>query len=168
MQCSRSLTPCPSRSETCSLTSGSGVGRVTTLVHLMTGATCVGVEVQPALAEASRQLALRLALPQVQVVEGEVLERFEALSRGTVFFLYCPFSGARLEQLLAEVEVLARQRTLHLACVDVPLPERPWLVRVASRDVISVFRTERAVVRGAQSTRLLMSSHGHDERGSER
>ena len=39
------------------------------------------------------------------------------LTRATVFFLYCPFSGRRLEQVLASIEELAIQRTVRLILV---------------------------------------------------
>jgi hypothetical protein len=53
------------------------------------------------------------------------LARFMTI--GSVFFLYCPFSGERLVQVLADLEDLARARTIRICCVDLPLPPCPWL-----------------------------------------
>jgi hypothetical protein len=49
------------------------------------------------------------------------------MTTGSVFFLYCPFSGERLIRVLADLECIARTRMLRIGCVDLPLPARPWL-----------------------------------------
>lgn len=108
---------------------GAGVGRAAALLHLLTGARVIGVEVQRALVEAARRLSS--VLPAVSVVHGEAADLEALAPGGTVFFLYCPFSGARLERLLDELERVAKTRPLRLACVDLPLPSRPWLRQVA-------------------------------------
>jgi len=48
-----------------------------------------------------------------------------------VFFLYCPFSGARLERVLDDLESIARTREIRVCCVDLPLPPRAWLALAA-------------------------------------
>ena len=106
---------------------GSGVGRAAALVHLLTGARAMGLEVQPPLVAAARALAARLRLPDVTFVEGDAPELAAALAGGSVFLLYCPFSGDRLEKLLSRLEPIARARTLRVCCVDLPLPPRDWL-----------------------------------------
>lgn len=121
---------------------GSGVGRAVALVHLLTGARGVGIEVQPALVAASRALAARLALDGVTFVEGDVANLTPALAGGSVFFLYCPFSGQRLDSLLNALELVARARPIRICCVDVPLPSRGWLERVApSWPDVTVYRS---------------------------
>jgi len=106
---------------------GSGVGRAAALVHLLTGARAVGLEVQPPLVAAARALAARLRLPDLTFVEGDAPELAAALAGGSVFLLYCPFSGDRLEKLLSRLEPIARARTIRVCCVDLPLPPRDWL-----------------------------------------
>jgi hypothetical protein len=106
---------------------GSGLGRAAALTHLLTGAAAVGVEVQPHLARASRELAARLRLPALSVVEGDAAHRPDALEAGTVFFFNCPFSGERLARVLDALEPVARARRIRVCAVDVPLPARPWL-----------------------------------------
>lgn len=106
---------------------GAGVGRAAAVVHLLTGAEALGVEVQPALTSAAAALTARLRLPGLRFVEADIACRSDLLMGGTVFFLYCPFSGARLEGLLDALEPLARARELRVGCLDLPLPERPWL-----------------------------------------
>jgi SAM-dependent methyltransferase len=111
---------------------GSGVGRAAALVHLLTGARAIGVEVQPALVAAGRALAARVGLAELAFVEGDAIECASALASGSVFFLYCPFSGARLDQWLASLEPIARERPIRICCVDLRLPPRDWLTLAAS------------------------------------
>jgi SAM-dependent methyltransferase len=112
---------------------GSGLGRAATLVHLLTGARAIGVEVQPALVAASRALVETLRLPRVSFLEGDAAELIPTLTAGSVFFLYCPFSGDRLVKLLADLEPVARDRRMSIACVDLELPPCRWLERAPSR-----------------------------------
>lgn len=106
---------------------GSGLGRAVALVHLLTGASAVGLEVQPALVSAARQLTARLRLSGVSFRQGDAVQLTAAPTAGSVFFLYCPFSGERLANLLANLESVARARAIHVCCVDLPLPPCPWL-----------------------------------------
>lgn len=102
---------------------GAGVGRAAALVHLVTGAEVVAVEVQAGLAAEARALAARVAPGGLSVLHGDAPRLVGGLDRGTVFFLYCPFSGDRLAALL---DALPR-RSARVCTVDLPLPERPWL-----------------------------------------
>jgi len=110
---------------------GSGVGRAAVLVHLLTGASTIGVEIQPPLVAASRELALRVNGSRFAPVEGDATTLTGHLINGSIFFLYCPFSGARLEKVLDDLEGIARTRPVRICCVDLPLPARPWLTLVA-------------------------------------
>jgi SAM-dependent methyltransferase len=108
---------------------GSGVGRAAVVVHLLTGAPAVGVEVQPALVSAARELAARLHLPGVSFVEADAGRSTAPWAAGSVFLLYCPFSGDRLVKLLSALEPIARARPVRLCCVDLPLPPCAWLAQ---------------------------------------
>jgi SAM-dependent methyltransferase len=107
---------------------GSGVGRAAALVHLMTGARVIGLEIQPALVATARDMTARLRLPDVTFVEGDAPRLVAALSAGSVFLLYCPFSGERLAAVLATLATVARTRTIRVCCVDLPLPPCDWLM----------------------------------------
>ena len=107
---------------------GSGTGRALSFVHLLTGATAIGVEIQPELVRAARSRAARLRLSRVSTLEGDATQVTGAARSGNVFFLYCPFSGERLTRALGELEPLARERPLRVCAVDVPLPKQRWLV----------------------------------------
>jgi SAM-dependent methyltransferase len=106
---------------------GSGLGRAALLVHLLTGASVIGLEIQPALVHAARRLTASLRLSRCSVVEGDAALLAGHLTIGSVFFLYCPFGGHRLEQVLDELEPIARTRPIRVCCVDLPLPPRAWL-----------------------------------------
>lgn len=120
---------------------GSGMGRATALTHLLTGAGAIGVEIQPALVRQSRDLALRLHADRVSVVEGDAAKLTRYLVIGSVFFLYCPFSGERLDQVIDDLEEIARTRLIRVCSVDLPLPHRPWLTPVSSSRDLAVYQS---------------------------
>jgi len=105
---------------------GSGVGRAAVLVHLLTGARAVGLEIQPHFVVAARELAARLS--RVSFAEGDAVDLAERLGVGSVFFLYCPFGAERVTKLLSVLEPIARTKLITLCCVDLPLPPCSWLV----------------------------------------
>jgi len=107
---------------------GAGVGRASAFFHLVTGAPVIGVEIQPRLARAARELASRLGLARLTFLDGDAAARTADLAQGTVFFLYCPFSGQRLANFVGGLEPLARGKSIRVACVDLPLPPCSWLV----------------------------------------
>jgi SAM-dependent methyltransferase len=124
---------------------GSGAGRAAAVVHLLTGATAIGLEIQAELARAARELSARLQLSRVTTFECDARAPGSAIASGTVFFLYCPFSGEHLTPLLAALELVARTRPLRIACVDVELPERPWLARASFRHAaVALYRSAPA------------------------
>jgi hypothetical protein len=80
---------------------------------------------------ASRELATRLSATRVSMVEGDAAHLTGLIMIGSVFFLYCPFSGDRLEKVLDDLEHIARTRQIRVCCLDLPLPPRPWLSLVS-------------------------------------
>ncbi len=110
---------------------GAGLGRAAALMHLLTGASTIGLEIQPTLVRAARRLAARLPELRLAIVEGDAARLAGRMTEGSVFFLYCPFSGERLARLLDDLEAVARTRPIRICCVDLPLPPRPWLALAA-------------------------------------
>jgi SAM-dependent methyltransferase len=106
---------------------GSGLGRAAALVHLLTGAAAIGLEIQPGLVHLARDLATRLLVSRISSVEGDAAKLARFITVGSVFFLYCPFSGERLMVVLAALESIARTRMIRVCCVDLPLPPCSWL-----------------------------------------
>ena len=120
---------------------GAGLGRSAVLTHLVTGASALGIEIQAGLVRAARELTQRLNTPRIAWLEGDAAQRTDSLARGSVFFLYCPFSGARLEQLLDGLEAVARARPIRICCVDLALPPRPWLLAAPPARDLVVYRS---------------------------
>ncbi|MEQ8280913.1 MAG: hypothetical protein RMA76_36060 [Deltaproteobacteria bacterium] len=114
---------------------GSGAGRVTALVHLVTGAGCVGLEIQPHLARAAERLSARLRLTRAPTVVGDAVETLPSMEIGTVFFLYCPFGGDRIAETFAALRDIARARPIRICAVNLPVPPQPWLTPIDSSGV---------------------------------
>lgn len=124
---------------------GSGLGRAITLVHLLTGAGAVGLEIQAGLAHQAQAMSERLHLDRVRTIHGNAERLVSHMSHGTVFFFYCPFSGDRLARVLEALRSLAIVRPLRLCFVDMPAPELPWLTAgpVSREDDAVVICTSR-------------------------
>jgi len=112
---------------------GAGPGRAIALVHLLTGAGAVGLEIQPELVHAAHDLTARLGLSRVPCIEGDAATIAPFMVHGSVFFLNCPFSGARLAKVLDGLEPIARTRPLCVCCVCLPLPPLSWLMPEPAR-----------------------------------
>lgn len=91
---------------------GSGLGHVTLLTAICTEARCIGVELQPAYVTSARQCASELQVRRARFIEQDV--RRADLSDGTVFYLYTPFSGAILREVLAMLERESKARAIRL------------------------------------------------------
>lgn len=122
---------------------GSGLGRATVLTHFLTGAGAIGLEIQPALVRSSRELASRLNAERVSVIEGDAAKLTGYITIGSVFFLYCPFSGDRLDQVMDGLELIAQTREIRVCSVDLPLPSRSWLTPVLLSGDLAIYRSLR-------------------------
>jgi len=86
---------------------GSGLGHVPHLVSIITGAQSLGIEMQAAYVASARECAQSLQLSRVQFIAQDA--RDADLSRGTVFYLYSPFKGS----ILADVLGAMRRESMH-------------------------------------------------------
>lgn len=120
---------------------GSGLGRAAGLMHFATGAGAIGIEIQSGLVSRARELASRLNAPRVCVIEGDATQLTRYVMIGSVFFLYCPFSGERLERVVDDLESIARTRRIRVCTVGMNLPSRPWLTAVTAADELTVYRS---------------------------
>lgn len=124
---------------------GSGIGRVLALVHLLTGARTVGIEIQEALVRRATAISERLGVSGVRTLTGDAERLVDRVSDATVFFFYCPFDKHRLTRVVQALEPLARVRALRLCFVDTAPPDLPWIERLASpadsHDSLVVCRT---------------------------
>jgi hypothetical protein len=123
---------------------GSGLGHVPLLVSICTDARGVGIEVEPGYADCARQSASELNLSNVTFLRQDA--RDADLSSGTVFFLYTPFVGGILRDVLGELRRVASDHDLRV-CTFGPCTEavgkEPWLERVGDVETgrIAVFRS---------------------------
>ena len=112
------------------------------LANLLTGAACIGLEIQPALVQAAQGRAAWLKLDRTRFVAGDAADLLRFISTGTVFFLYCPFGGERVARILDDLEAIARTREIRICCVHMPPLDRPWLARLPSTSVeLDVYRS---------------------------
>ena len=138
----RMVDEAPIRSTDVFVDIGAGPGRVIALVHLLTGAGAVGLEIQPELVRVADGFTTLLGLSRVRCIEGDAAVVAAFMVVGSVFFLNCPFSGARLAKLLDGLEPIARTRPLRVCCVYLPLPPRAWLTREPGRSAeLEIYRS---------------------------
>ena len=107
---------------------GSGLGQVPMLVHLLTGAAAVGIELEPAYWEYAQRRAADLDLRGVAFRNEDA--RAADYRDGTVFFLYTPVKGEMLKVVLERIRVQTLGREIRLLtygpCTEVAA-SLPWL-----------------------------------------
>jgi predicted RNA methylase len=122
---------------------GSGLGHVPLLVSICTGARCFGIEREAAYVAAARRSAERLKLHDVTFIAQDARET--DLSLATVFYLYTPFTGSILREVLDRIRLEAGNRAIRIAtlgpCTAMVAAE-PWLTPVGVQDAnrITLFK----------------------------
>lgn len=91
---------------------GSGLGQVPILVNLLSGAAAKGIEFEPAYCAYASQCAADLNLSRVAFIQADA--RTADYSEGTVFFMYTPFEGSMLQEVLARLRKEAQRRRISL------------------------------------------------------
>jgi hypothetical protein len=91
---------------------GSGLGHVPLLVSTMTGAASLGIEVQAAYVASARECAQSLHLSRVRFIPQDAREA--DLSSGTVFYLYSPFNGSILTDVLNALRMESTRRSIKI------------------------------------------------------
>jgi hypothetical protein len=110
---------------------GSGLGRIVLLFYLITGIPAKGVESDPALCEYAHHLVEQLSLSQVEFLNVDA--RDANLAEGTVFFMFTPFVGQILQQVMEKLCQVARQHPIKVATFGPCTPtvaRHPWLVQL--------------------------------------
>ena len=122
---------------------GSGLGHVPLLASICTGATSIGIELDPAWVGIAKQSADALNLHNVTFLAQDA--RQADLSAGTVFYLYTPFTGSTLASVLAAIRLQATLRSIRI-CTFGPctaaVSNQSWLQPLTppAIDQITVFR----------------------------
>ena len=110
---------------------GSGLGQVPILVNLLSGVTAKGIEFEPAYCEYAKGCAADLNLSRVDFVNVDAREA--DYSDGTAFFMYTPFEGSLLQEVLEKLWAEARRRRIKLITYGPCTPQvsqQSWLKRV--------------------------------------
>jgi hypothetical protein len=123
----RALLEVPVTEEDVLVDLGSGLGKVVLLARLLTGATARGIELQPGLVDRAREAAARAGV-EVRFARGDV--RDADIGDGSVFFLYAPFTGPVLTDVVRRLHDVARRRAIVVCTLGIDLErDAPWLVR---------------------------------------
>ncbi len=91
---------------------GSGLGQVPILANLLSGTTAKGIEFEPAYCEYARGCAADLNLSRVEFINADA--RTADYSEGTIFFMYTPFEGRVLQEVLEKLRGESRRRRIRL------------------------------------------------------
>jgi hypothetical protein len=91
---------------------GSGLGHVPLLVSMVTGVQSLGIEVQAAYVASARECAQSLHLSRVRFIPQDAREA--DLSSGTVFYLYSPFNGSILTDVLSALQMESTRRSIKI------------------------------------------------------
>jgi len=115
----------PLRSDDLFVDLGSGLGKACLLANLLTGARALGVEIQAELVSIANRSARKLDLSRVSFVAEDAATA--NIEEGTVFFLYVPFTGDLLVNVLARLEALATRKPIIVCALGLDLPACSWL-----------------------------------------
>jgi hypothetical protein len=91
---------------------GSGLGWVVILVAALSEARAIGIEFEPTYCDYARRSALALNLSRAEFIHADVREA--SLASGTVFFLFTPFRGRMLREVLERLSQEARERPIRV------------------------------------------------------
>ena len=83
---------------------GSGLGQVTMLVNMLSGIKVKGIELEPAFCRYATDCAANLNLPNVEFINVDA--RKADYTEGTLFFMYTPFNGKIMQDVL---EILRKE-----------------------------------------------------------
>ncbi|MGN6520722.1 MAG: methyltransferase domain-containing protein, partial [Dokdonella sp.] len=121
---------------------GSGLGHVPLLAGLCSDARAIGIELQAAYVERARAAAASLRLARVAFIEQDA--RAADFSVGTVFYLYTPFSGSILREVLDALRVQSLRRPIRICSYGpctLELARETWLTAAHAIDAgrVAVF-----------------------------
>ncbi len=107
---------------------GSGLGQVVHLVSLLTGVRTTGIEVDPGLCSYAATIIQDLDLRDVTFVNADA--RDADYADGTVFYLFTPFTGTILTDVLARLRRQTGDRRIRVCGygpITPHLAREPWL-----------------------------------------
>lgn len=110
---------------------GSGLGQVTILVNLLASVISKGVEVEPAYCHYAKICAAELNLSDTYFINEDA--RYTDYSSGNLFFMYTPFEGEMLNEVLSTLYAEAKKRKIRIFTYGSCTPEvarQHWLKQV--------------------------------------
>jgi Histone methylation protein DOT1 len=114
---------------------GSGLGRVALLLGLLTPARVRGIEYDPGHCAYARHCARLVPVPRVRFINVDAREA--DVADGTVFFMYTPFRGALLQEVLDRLKDKAHRRPMTLVTYGpctAEVTELDWLALSGSEE----------------------------------
>ncbi|HET7002942.1 MAG TPA: hypothetical protein VFI33_16565, partial [Puia sp.] len=121
---------------------GSGMGQAVILVNLLSSVVSRGVEYEPAYCNYAKNCAAGLNLNRVEFINADA--RYADYSSGTVFFMYTPFDGEILKDVLQNLQVESKKRKIRLftygSCTG-EVAGRHWL---RQKNEVQNYQTELA------------------------
>ena len=107
---------------------GSGLGHVPMLASMLTGVQGLGIEVEAAYVASAQECAQSLHLSRVRFIHEDA--RAADLSSGTVFYLYSPFTGSILADVLERLRKESTRRPIRICTLGpctCTLAQEAWL-----------------------------------------
>jgi Histone methylation protein DOT1 len=109
---------------------GSGLGQVNMLVNVLTGVISKGVEFEPAFCHYATASAADLNLKDLDFINTDA--RYADYALGTIFFMYTPFEGEMLQEVLRVLQDESIHRKIKIytygPCGS-ELAKQDWLIK---------------------------------------
>ena len=118
---------------------GSGLGHVALLASMLTGVQSVGIEMEAAYVASAQECAHSLRLGRVRFIQEDA--RAADLSRGTVFYLYSPFTGSILAEVLDRLQKESTSRLIKICTLGpctCTLAKESWLKPITPPDPVQI------------------------------
>ena len=91
---------------------GSGLGQVAILINFLTGIKTKGIEIEPSFCDYARRCAAEFKLSNVSFINDDA--RNADYSEGTIFFMFTPFKGKILDDVLEILRQQSEQRKIKI------------------------------------------------------
>jgi len=108
---------------------GSGLGQVAILVNLLTSVISKGVEFEPAFCSYAKTCVADLNLNHVDFINIDA--RYADYSSGTIFFMYTPFEGKMLQDVLQNLSGEAKKKKIKIftyGSCTLEVAQQNWLL----------------------------------------
>jgi precorrin-6B methylase 2 len=118
---------------------GSGLGHVALLASMLSGVRSIGIEIEAAYVRSAQECAQGLGLSHVRFICEDA--RDADLSSGTVFYLYSPFTGSILADVLEKLEQEGKSTRIRICALGPctrTLAKTPWLEPITMTDPMQI------------------------------